>query len=231
MLSGDGRRIVAIVHAHAFLDESGTNPETPVLSVAGFYGDISQWSLYRSAWLPHSEAFHAKDDAYLFPQLFAAIEASKVNGILTTIGKETYRQHANAHLKTALGNPYSISAFLCVVAICREVGDKRVSFVLEEGQPNLQWVNEVLQAMVNDDRWCIASVTAAKKTDFIELHAADFVSHISSAHEKEWLEKLFDAGRLKMGHITEEMIRDSGPQVTELFRRARHLRNKAKSER
>jgi hypothetical protein len=230
LFCGAGRRIVAVIHAHAFLDESGTNPETPVLSVAGFYGDENQWSNYRSAWLPHSRAFHAKNCARLFPQLFVAIEASKVTGILTTIGKKTYEQHATAHLKTAVGNPYSLSAFLCVMAICREVGDRSVSFVLEEGQPNVSWVKHILEAMMNDEGSCVAAVATAKKTDFIELHAADFVSHIASAHEKEWLQKLFDAGRLKMGHVTEKMIRDAAPQVRELFRLARHFRNKAKEE-
>lgn len=231
MLSGSGRRVVAVIHAQAFLDESGTNPETPVLSVAGFYGSEDQWHLYRTAWLPHSEGFHAKKCARLFPQLFAAIDASKVTGILTTIGKKTYEECATAHLKTAVGNPYSLAAFLCVLAICREVGEKRVSFVLEEGQPNLRWVREILEAMINEEGSCVAAVAAAKKTDFIELHAADFVSHIASAHEKEWMEKLFNVDRLKQGHITEKMVRDAAPQVTELFRRARHLRNEAKRER
>lgn len=231
MLSGHGRRIVTVIHAHAFLDESGTNPETPVLSVAGFYGNEAQWHLYRSAWLPYSEGFHAKKCARLFPPLFAAIDASKVTGMLTTIGKETYKQSATAHLKTAVGNPYSLAAFLCVLAICREVGDKRVSFVLEEGQPNVRWAKEILEAMINEEGSCVAGVATAPKTDFVELHAADFVSHIASAHEKEWMEKLFNADRLKHGHITEKMIRDAAPQVTELFKRARRLRNKAKRER
>jgi hypothetical protein len=31
----------------AFLDESGTNPETPVLTVGGFYGTKEQWETFR----------------------------------------------------------------------------------------------------------------------------------------------------------------------------------------
>ena len=88
------------------MDESGTHPETPVLSVAGFYGDEEQWRAYRSAWTPHADGFHAKKCERLFPQLFAAIETSKVNGILTTIGKKTYEQCATPHLKIAIGIPY-----------------------------------------------------------------------------------------------------------------------------
>jgi hypothetical protein len=230
MLSGQGTRIVAVVHAQAFLDESGTHPETPVLSVAGFYGSEDEWKLFRDAWGTSSEGFHAKKSSRLFPQLFAAIVESKVTGILSTIGKKTYETYANAHLKTAVGNPFSVAAFSCVMAICREVGDKRISFVLEEGQPNLRWVKEVLEAMINEEESNVAAVASAKKTDFIELHPADFVSHIASAHETEWMQKLFDADRLKMGHISEQLICDLSPQVTELFRRARHLRNKAKRE-
>ncbi|HET6144217.1 MAG TPA: hypothetical protein VFE02_11970 [Candidatus Acidoferrales bacterium] len=230
LFSGDGRRIVAVVNVayRAFLDESGTNPETPVLSVAGFYGTKDQWETFRSNWLPHSNGFHAKKSERLFPQLFNAINASKINGVLITISKENYYQYANAHQKTAIGNPYSVCAFLCILHICVKVQDSTTAFVLEEGQPNLGFVKEILEMFMATGRVRISAVASAKKTDFIELHAADFVSHIASAHETEWMQKLFDADRLEHGHVTKQLIAENSPRVTELFRQAKHARKKLK---
>jgi len=231
LFSGDGSRIVVVIHStlRAFLDESGTHPETPVLSVAGFYGDKEQWDIFRREWLPYSDGFHAKKSDGLFPHLFAAINASKVSGVLVTIGKKNYYEYANAHLKTAVGNPYSICAFLCALHICGKVQDQPTAFVLEEGQPNLGFVKEILESFMSTGRAPISAVASARKADFIELHAADFVSHIASAHEKEWMQKLFDADRLEHGHVTKELLAENSPRVTELFRQARHARNKLKA--
>lgn len=97
---------------HAFLDESGTNPETPVLSVGGFYGTKEQWEIFRWLWRPYSTGFHATRSTRLFPQLCSAIECSRVRGVLLSVGKETYKSYASTHLQTAVGNAYSICA-LC----------------------------------------------------------------------------------------------------------------------
>jgi hypothetical protein len=235
LFSGDGARRVAVIHAvyRAFLDESGTHPETPVLSVAGFVGEKDQWDVFRQKWSPHAADFHAKRSEHLFPQLFEAISASKVDGVLVTVGKENYRQYANAHMKTAVGNAYSLCAFLCAMRICDDVPIKGqpTSFVLEEGQPNLGFVKKILESFMDTGQLSIAAVASAKKSEFIELHAADFVSHIASAYEKEWMQKLLDADRLRHGHVTEELIRENSPRITELFRQAKHARNKAKNTR
>jgi hypothetical protein len=104
---------------HAFLDESGTNPETPVLTVAGFYGCEGQWAIFRNLWRPHLQDrdFHALHSAALDSDLCFAIRQSAIDGIFSTIGKETYRQYANEHLKTFVGNAYAVCAFLCTLAI------------------------------------------------------------------------------------------------------------------
>ena len=214
---------------HAFLDKNGTNPETPVLSVGGFYGSPEEWEIFRNLWKPISEGFHAKDSTKLFPDLCSAIEKSKVNGVLLTIGKRAYKAYATDHLKTALGNPYSICAFLCAITICKRVNSEPVSIVLEEGQPNLSFVKAILEGMmVHESEWSIAAVEIAKKSDFLELHTADFLSHIASSHDVMWMQRLFDADRLMHGHVTDQMLREASPQVTTLFRRARAARKEAK---
>jgi hypothetical protein len=213
----------------AFLDESGTHPEAPVLSVGGFYGNSEQWQTFRQLWVPRSRRFHAKDSTSLFPDLCSAIEKSKVSGVLLTIGKRTYKTYANDHLKTALGNPYSICAFLCAITICERLNSQPVSIILEEGQPNLSFVKATLEGMMSHkSEWSIAAVEIAKKSDFIELHTADFLSHIASSHDLGWMQRLFEADRLEHGHVTEKMLQGASPQVTALFSRARAARKEAK---
>lgn len=218
---------------HAFLDESGTNEETPVLSVAGFYGTQYQWDAFLRLWKPaiHGKTFHALYSSKLFPALCDAIEASTVHGMLCTVSKKVYRLHAGEHFKSFLGNCYAICAFMCALAICDQVKPQSVSIVLEQGQPNLSFVKRILEAMKDAGEYCIAAVASAQKKDFVQLHAADFASHVASSHDVAWMQKLFDARRLKHAHITEKMIIETSPQVKALVNRARNARLQAKRNR
>ena len=231
MLSGDGERYVAVMQA--FLDESGTNPETPILSVAGFYGTDSQWDAFMDLWKPviKGKTFHALYSTELFPEICAAIEASRINGILCTVSKEIYRVHACDQLKSFVGNPYAICTFMCALQICEDVHQEPVSFVLEQGQPNLSFVKMILESMIDDDESCVAAVASAKKADFIQLHTADFVSHIASSQDEPWMQRLFDADRLKHARITEKLLVDMSPKMKALVGRARQARRQAKKTR
>lgn len=231
MLLGDGERWLAVIALTAYLDEAGTHAQCPVVTVAGFYGNKEQWTAFRKLWKPHSVDFHAKDCGSRYPSLCAAIEKSEINGIFITLGKRTYKAMATEHMKSHLGNPYAICAFECVLLICREVNCP-TSFVLERGQPNFAFVDKLLLDMLDAGDNCIASITPAKKTDgFIELHAADFVSYCASSNDKPWLQRLFDAHRLKHGHIREKQLEAIGPELAELIKKARRERLKAKRRR
>jgi hypothetical protein len=227
MLLGDGERWLAVL---AFVDEAETNDKCPCVTVAGFYGDRDQWKLFRDIWKPQSKGFHALRCSSQFPALSDAIEASHIQGIFATLWKANYRELATEHMKSFMGNPYAICAFLCAMQICQEVGAP-TSFVFEQGQPNFEFVKRVLDAMMDSGEYCISSVTGAKKVDFIELHPADFVSHCASIYDKPPLQRLFDAGVLKHGHITEQMLRDVAPQVTRIVNMAKNQRLKAKKNR
>ena len=55
----------------AFLDESGTNADSPVVTVAGFYGNKEQWIDFRNYWKSHSFGFHAKSSDVKFNPTYA----------------------------------------------------------------------------------------------------------------------------------------------------------------
>jgi hypothetical protein len=230
MLLGDGDRWLAVLVLDAFLDEAGTDASSPVVTVAGFYGNKKQWGVFRELWKPHSSGFHAKNSSRQFPDLCTAIEGSEVNGVFITLGKSTYKAMASEHMKSHLGNPYALCAFECVLSICREASCP-TSFVLEQGQPNFPFVLRLLLEMLDAGDNCIASVTPAKKPDFIELHTADFVSHCASSNDKAWLQRLLEAHRLKHGHIGENQLEGASEELAAMIKRARHERLKAKRTR
>jgi hypothetical protein len=117
---------------------------------------------------------------------------------------------------------------MCAMHIHREVGKQPISVVLEQGQPNLPFVKRVLEGMIEAGEHGLAAVASARKSDFIELHAADFISHAGSTRDVEWLKRLMKAGRLKHGHFTEEVIAKTSPQIKAMFSRARNARKAAR---
>lgn len=212
----------------AFLDESGTNPETPVLSVAGCYGAEEQWHKFREMWDPYSASFHAKHSSSLFPKLTEAMATAGIKAVLVSVGKDTYNKSATAHFKTALGNAYSCCALSCVAEMCSGITPEKAAFVLEAGQPNLGFVKGILESMINSQKWCVGSVASAQKAQFIELHTADFVSHICSTYERVWVGKLFDLKILRHAHLTLENLEYAAPRVTSLFRASKAMRKARK---
>lgn len=215
----------------AFLDESGTGGASPIVTVAGFYGDKQKWEKFRQLWKPHSSRFHARTSDSKFDILSSAIENSALDGIVLCVGKDEYKALATPHMKTFLGNPYSVCAFLCALKICGTV-QAPTAFVLEQGQPNLRWVKEILEVMMNVGE-PISSVTSAKKEDFIELHPADFVSHAACFYQEHhsWLERLSNADRLFHADITAEALQNAAPMITAILKRAKNQRLKAKRNR
>ena len=212
----------------AFLDESGTNPETPVLAVAGCYGEEAQWRIFRNLWEPYSKEFHALNSSPLFPQITDAMKTAGIHAVLVSVGKENYRKYATEHFQTAFGGAYSCCAMSCAAEICAAVAPRKTAFVLEAGQPALGIVKNVLEAMMDTEEWCVGSVASANKTEFIELQTADFVSHICSTYDKSWMEKLFELKILRHAHMTQENLEETSPKVTALFQVAKALRRAAK---
>ena len=221
-----GRLGLAANALEAFLDESGTNPETPVLSVAGCYAQHNQWLDFKRLWEPHSGTFHAKDGDGKFGKLVECFIEAKINSMLVTVSKEKYKRYANAHLKTAIGNPYAACTLLCAATICGNVLPRPVAFVLESGQPNLTFVKQLLEQMMGAGYpdWRISAVASARKEEFIELQCADFVSHISSSYDKRWMGKLFEHKILQHAHLTQDNLEYISYVSTQVFRQAKAMR-------
>jgi len=169
----------------AYIDESGTHEGAEILTVAGYYGTSAQWQTFLDNW--KQTEFHAKERRFdaLKPQLAHAIDLAQLGGVEVCLRPWEFKNHANSDFKNHIGNAYAVCAFSCATRICELIGtdtEARVAFVLEDGQPNANWVQRILIAMMQ--RFPIASVTIAKKRDFPQLHTADFLAYFKKYHRR-----------------------------------------------
>jgi hypothetical protein len=98
-----------------------------------------------------------------------------------------------------------------------------VAFVIEDGQPNIEFVRETLEYMRTKERYGIASVAVAGKKDFVQLCTADFLAH-SRTSDQEWFDRLYDTGRVSHDQVTAAKIVRMSRQITEGLRRMKHER-------
>ena len=209
---------------HAFLDESGTHVGAQVLAVAGFYGSGNQWRKFRNIWKPFSRGFHAKNSSSRFPRICDAIEKSKINGVVICLGNRAYKNQANPQVQSKVGNAYGAATLLCATDICDETKPRRVSFSIEQGQPNVDFVRSVLEGLRVEKHLAIAEVATVGKEDFIELHTADFASHIVSCYEAEWAQRLINSQRLAVKILPERAIAQASVEVKKWINQARAIR-------
>jgi hypothetical protein len=213
----------------AYLDEAGTHKNASILSVAGYFGTREQWEIFLGKW--KHECFHACDPQCdkLKPELADAIDASEIEGAEICMRPHDFDSSASAGMKSNMGNAYAVGVFLCVVGICKVVSaeneNARVSFALEDGQPNISWVQRLLLAFMAEYP-TIASVTVISKGSTPQLHPADFMAHSRSTTDVPWMSRLFAKGRAREMPIEAELFATTSEQVERLLKENR--RRKAK---
>jgi hypothetical protein len=217
----------------AYLDESGTHKGSSILAVAGYFGTQSQWDKYLKHW-PHRE-FHARESRFdqLKPQLVEAIDRAELSGVECCLRPWEFKEFASQHVKSSIGNAYVISAFMCATRICGEAqqlnADARIAFVIEDGQPNVEWLQRLLIIKMQD--FPIASVTVASKSGFSQLHTADFLAHSRSTTNTQWLDRLFANKRVWEQQLVQPIFEAASVDLAELFKRYRNRRAKEKTQR
>lgn len=222
----------------AYLDESGTHMGAEMLCVAGYVGSRGEWYKFEKEWqnkLDDHEisCFHAKDSkcAPLKLPLASAIERRNLRGIICGVKPITFNNHTSQQFKALIGNAYAACTFACALEICKrakEMGYKSVSFIVEDGQPNSKHVERVLRSMIYYHPVNIAGVMLAKKDEFLPLQTADFLSHVYSTYERNWLEYLMRSQKIKQSIIQPDNLIEVSLLIKDLFRQRRNLirRNK-----
>lgn len=238
LYSGDGKRALVVIQA--FLDESGMHEDAPVVCVAAYAADHDRWKGFESYWRREldkagMQCFHAKDTCCdsLRPILADAMERFRLRGFLCSAGRSDYKNNAGDNFRSTLGNAYAVCAFGSALEVCKWAQNERlgpVAFVIEWGQPNVDFVERTLKTLIGDDELNIASVAVAKKTDFPELQTADFLSHCCGTHDRLWLDRLIGdgPGKATFAYLGGQQFTQMSEEVKELYRKYRHQKKHLK---
>lgn len=240
LFSGEGRRFVAVIEA--YLDEaSKTLIGRPVEAVSGFIGTRDQWQRFEDIWRPVLEAaeipyYHGKESRCnkLRRPMVSAIRSSGIRGFTATAFRDEYKQ-AGPEMKSLLGNHYAFLALGLSVNIrewARRNNAGPVSFILEDGQANVEHVMRLIRSIGGDE---VASVACANKQAFVGLQAADFLAHHSAALDKglAWIHPLLGdgPGQVMWGHLDPSGISGTSVGVAALMRKHRHNKTRQKRAR
>jgi hypothetical protein len=228
LLSQDGRRWVVVLEA--FIDESGTHKGSAILNVAAMAGAHWQWKKFLSYW--DNKPFHARESKYkaLKPALFDAIQFGELEGFTAWMEPKDYMGNTTHHFRSVMGNAYAMCTFACAIGVCKFARDEKlgkVAFIIESGQPNIEWIKSVLEYMKAKERFGIASVAIATKKDFVQLCAADFLAHSKSA-DPAWYQRFFDTRRVSQAHLKSDKLKDICQQIEEGLMDMKRQKQKAK---
>lgn len=214
LVSGDGKRTVAVIEA--YLDESGAHKSARAMTVAGYWGPSEAWNEFTKQWRTELgragvEIFHAKDQRcdHLRAPLADLIDATGIHGVFASIRREDYGALVGDRVLSVFGNAYAVGVWYCALRILDRTGDEPVSFVVESGQPNSSFIADKLEFLMDDlfrskalgFGWNVASVTVARKSEFVPLQTADFLAHATNANDQAWLARLQSAERINEARI------------------------------
>jgi len=223
----------------AYIDESGTHDESPIVSVACYAGTPEQWASFIKDWcsvlkksgLPY---FHAKDSACdpLRPHLVELIQKIGLRGMVCVLEKSIYENYANDQLRTHLGDACSACTFWCVIGVCNwaiKNHKGNVGFFIEAGQSNDDYIENVLKKyMAEENNLNISSVSLEKK-DFPPLTTADFLSHIYGVNDV-WRKSIDAIGNHFVAIMTKEQLEYQSKLIKNAINKQRDIRHALKRQ-
>jgi len=223
----------------AYIDESGTDGRGPGVCVAGYLGHRDAWRDFERAWRRQLrragvECFHAKERSShpLWEPMLRQILGSSLRGMMVTVAHDNYRSLMGHRPRSTVGNQYAACTYGCAMKLCglaKRLSMGPVAVVIEDGQPNVEFVVRTLGLLIGSTH-NVASVTIAKKSDFLPLQTADFLAHCGATYQRDWLEILIGegAGRAYHGHYDKRALQRISRGIDNLWKRAKHQKQQAR---
>lgn len=220
----------------AYLDESGAHRRSKILCVAGYAGIRDEWIAFANEWRQQLEKFrisyfHAKSPKcdVLRPYLASAIKSRNLRGVVCSVSLDDFNAHAGSQFKSTLGNAYAVCSFMCGLEFAKWTKENNLgglSLVLENGQPNIDFVERIFKSMMDDESSVVSAVAVARKVDFIPLQAADFLSHVCGVYDRSWFEILMQPGNVVHAHLTLQQIAETSQEIKKMIAHQRNLRRR-----
>jgi len=186
----------------AYLDESGTHVESPVLAVAGFLAPQGHWLEYESKWSGvlekwglstfHMVEYENRQGPYaqfsneqrkeLLASLIDIIRATVWVGVAAAVVKKDYDAICQAE-RITFGSPYSLCANECIRLLKRWMDAQRVperiTFMFELGAQGAADIHGAFGAAhaIDPDRYHLQGLHFVSKSQYSQLQAADILAY------------------------------------------------------
>jgi hypothetical protein len=197
----------------AYLDDSGTNKQSPVVTIAGYVAHSSEWNAFEqesSAVLSqygvpllHTKEFHDRDGVFaewtnmkkntFAIELYQIARRHVMIGASVSAQKKTYvlRGQETGHNKntSAIGHCFNIlvDRMLRSPVIGPHIRSDGISFVIETGNKNngdLKRVFELVRSIHKLEKE-LRSITFADKNHCVAIQLADFLAFYSRRHAEK----------------------------------------------
>lgn len=197
----------------AYLDESGTHSQSPVLIMAGYLGNKDQWNDFEEAYNKLRQkfgfrVFHAKDfrathgefiswsrekKADLLKAFYLITEQHLEVGFATVLEKQdynsVYRPRGEKLKKIQLDTAYGMcfrESLSFLVGYAAKHFDERptVNIVLETGHTHVGDCYRIFHSIKTSNPELFGSFTLETKASCAVVHAADFLAYTSFLREE-----------------------------------------------
>ena len=179
----------------AYLDESNSNLQGKVCSVAGFLGTQNQWDSFLEEWvktLGRRKILHMGDlrwkdrDRELLTRLGRLPDKHGLIRIVSLVRNEDYRKVVEGKIRDRYANPYMLAVQMCVAQILKCTSPELTVGICFEEQSVFKWrVNELSESVGRLNAGRHISVSLLKKDQSVAFQAADYLSYaVAQLREK-----------------------------------------------
>jgi len=200
--TGFGLKLIAVLTA--YIDESGTHTQSPIMGLGGFVSDTGRWESFERRWqnfldwagIPffHMTDFENRKQIYegwsdekrltAIKRICKIIRQSALFGFQSAIVKRDYEALSDSD-RRLIGDEYTLCANQCgqfVAEWQRKTGrDEPVAYVFEAGAPGANILHRVFTNTLNNEKlrkkFQLLSIRFERKHDFKPLQAADIMAY------------------------------------------------------
>jgi hypothetical protein len=208
----------------AYLDESNSNHQGKVCTVAGFLGTEQQWNAFIGDCIenlgPQKKQLHMKDlrwkdrDRDLLARLGVLADKHGLNRVASTVRNEDYAKIVKGKIRDRYANPYMLAVQMCVAQILNYGAPGESIQIYFEEQSVYKWrVTKLSESVSRLNPGRQIAISILKKDQSVAFQAADYLSYaIAQLREKpfglrtRWCKPILGNGDCIGVEATPEMI-------------------------